>query len=119
MARLMRQSGLRPRQKRRFRPRTTLSKHNLPLTQNWLAKVPAPERPNQVWLADITYIPTAEGWLYLAVELDACSRKILGWSTRADLSTALVLEAWHMATRRYPLAPGPPPPFGSWLPICQ
>ena len=106
IARLMRQSGLQARQKRRFRPQTTLSKHNLPLTQNWLAKVPAPERPNQVWLADITYIPTAEGWLYLAVELDACSRKILGWSTRADLSTGLVLEAWQMATRRHSPAPG-------------
>lgn len=106
IARLMRQSGLRPRQKRRFRPPTTQSKHNLPLSRNWLAKVPTPDRPNQVWVADITYIPTAEGWLYLAVELDACSRKIVGWSTRKDLSTALVLEAWHMATHHYPPAPG-------------
>lgn len=106
MARLMRQSGLRPRQKRRFRPPTTQSKHNLPLSRNWLAKVPTPDRPNQVWLADITYIPTAEGWLYLAVELDACSRKIAGWSTRADLCVALVLEAWRRAIDRYPLAPG-------------
>ena len=106
IARLMRQSGLRPRQKRRFRPATTQSKHNLPLSRNWLAKVPTPDRPNQVWLADITYIPTAEGWLYLAVELDACSRKIAGWSTRADLSVALVLEAWRKAIARYPLAPG-------------
>ena len=106
IARLMRQSGLRPRQKRRFRPPTTQSKHNLPLSRNWLAKVPTPDRPNQVWLADITYIPTAEGWLYLAVELDACSRKIAGWSTRADLSVALVLEAWRKAIARYPLAPG-------------
>ena len=106
IARLMRQSGLRARQKRRFRPQTTLSKHNLPLVKNWLAKIPAPDRPNQIWLADITYIPTAEGWLYLAVELDACSRKIAGWSTHADLSTALVLEAWRRAIHRYPPAPG-------------
>jgi transposase InsO family protein len=106
IARLMRQSGLYARQKRRFRLQTTLSKHNLPLTQNWLAKVPAPARPNQVWLADITYIPTAEGWLFLAAELDACSRKIVGWSTREDLSAALVLEAWRMATHRYPPPPG-------------
>jgi putative transposase len=106
IARLMRQSGLRARQKRRFRPQTTLSKHNLPVVKNWLAKIPAPDRPNQIWLADITYIPTAEGWLYLAVELDACSRKIAGWSTRADLSTALVLEAWRRAIHRYPPAPG-------------
>jgi putative transposase len=106
MARLMRQSGLRPRQKRRFRPQTTQSKHNLPLTQNWLVKMPAPDRPNQIWVADITYIPTAEGWLYLAVELDTCSRKIAGWSTRAELSSALVLEAWSKAIDRYPPAPG-------------
>jgi transposase InsO family protein len=102
----MRQNGLRPRQKRRFRPQTTLSKHPLALSQNWLAKVPAPDRPNQIWLADITYIPTAEGWLYLAAELDACSRKIVGWSTRKDLSNPLVLEAWHRATQRYSPAPG-------------
>jgi putative transposase len=106
IARLMRQSGLRVRQKRRFRPATTQSKPNLPVTQNWLLKIPAPDRPNQVWLADITYLPTGEGWLYLAVELDACSRKIAGWSTRADLSVALVLEAWRKAIDRYAPAPG-------------
>jgi putative transposase len=106
IARLMRERGLRARQKRRFRPQITQSKHNLPLAQNWLAKLPAPERPNQIWLADITYIPTAQGWLYLAVELDACSRKIAGWSSRSDLSVALVLEAWRKAIDRYRPAPG-------------
>ncbi len=106
IGRLMREGGLRARQKRRFRPQTTLSKHSLPVTQNWLAKFPAPDRPNQIWLADITYIETAEGWLYLAAELDACSRKIAGWAAGEDLSTSLVLEAWQRATRRYPLAPG-------------
>jgi putative transposase len=106
VGRLMRESGLQARQKRPFRPQTTLSKHNLPLIQNWLAKVPAPDRPNQIWLADITYIPTAEGWLYFAAELDACSRKIAGWSTREDLSSALVLEAWGKAIHRYPPPPG-------------
>ena len=106
IARLMRQGGMRARQKRRFRPQTTLSKHHLPVTQNWLGKIPAPARPNEVWVADITYLPTAEGWLYLAVELDACSRKIAGWSTRADLSATLVLEAWRKAIKRYPPAPG-------------
>lgn len=104
--RLLRQEGLRPRQKRRFRPCTTRSDHRCPVAQNWLDKMPAPQRPNQVWLADITYIPTAEGWLFLAVEMDACSRKIAGWSTRKDLSSALVLEAWQKATLRYPPAPG-------------
>jgi len=106
IARLMRQSGLHAKQKCRFRPLTTLSKHNLPLTQNWLAKVPSPDRPNQVWVADITYIPTAEGWLYLAAELDACSRKIVGWSTRKDLSTALKLGNWGQSTNLDRLVPG-------------
>jgi putative transposase len=106
VCRLMREGGFHARQKRRFRPQTTLSKHPLPVTQNWLAKLPAPDRPNQIWLADITYIATAQGWLYLAAELDACSRKIAGWSAGEDLSTSLVLEAWRMATRRYPPPPG-------------
>lgn len=79
VARLMRQAGLRARQKRRFRPHTTHSNHGLAIAENWLAKVPAPERPNQVWVSDITYLPTQEGWLYLAMTLDACSRKVVGW----------------------------------------
>ena len=66
VARLMRECGLRPRQKRRFRQQTTESNHRLPVAENWLAKVPAPDRPNQVWVADITYIETGEGWLYLS-----------------------------------------------------
>jgi putative transposase len=104
--RLLRQNGLQVRQKRRFRPRTTRSDNSWPIAQNWLLKMPAPEHPNQVWLADITYIPTAEGWLFLAAEMDACSRKIAGWATREDLSSALVLEAWQQALYRYRPAPG-------------
>jgi putative transposase len=57
--RLMRAQGLQPRQKRRFRPRTTDSRHAHPIAENWLAKVPAPDRPGQVWQSDFTYIPTA------------------------------------------------------------
>jgi putative transposase len=62
----MRECGLRPRQKRRFAQQTTESNHRLPVAENWLARVPAPDRPNQVWVADITYIETGEGWLYLS-----------------------------------------------------
>jgi putative transposase len=62
VARLMRESGLRARQKRRFRPRTTESHHNRKIAENWLAKVPAPDRPGQLWQSDITYIETQEGW---------------------------------------------------------
>ena len=64
VARLMREQGLRPRQKRgRWRPMTTDSDHRQPVAENWLAKLPAPDRPDQVWVADITYIDTGEGWL--------------------------------------------------------
>ena len=60
IARLMRESGLRPRQKRRFRPRTTDSRHAHPVAENWLAKVPTPDRPGLVWQSDFTYLETAE-----------------------------------------------------------
>ena len=59
VARLMRQQGLCARQKRRFRPQTTQSQHGLAVAENWLAKVPAPTRPNQIWVSDITYVPTS------------------------------------------------------------
>jgi transposase InsO family protein len=97
IARLMRQSHLRARQKRRFVPRTTQSEHVEPVVSNRLAKVAAPVRPDQIWVADITYLPTGEGWIYLAVILDACSRKVVGWSLGLSLETALVTEALERA----------------------
>ena len=106
VARLMRQTGLRARQKRRFRPRTTQSNHGLAIAENWLAKVPAPARPNQVWVSDITYLPTQEGWLYLAMTLDACSRKVVGWRTDDSLETFMVTEALKLARQRRGPAPG-------------
>jgi transposase InsO family protein len=106
VARLMRQHGLRARQKRRFRPATTQSQHPLPIAENWLAKVPTPARPNQIWVGDITYLPTGEGWLYLAIILDACSRKIVGWQTGDSLESSLVTEALKLARQRRGLTPG-------------
>jgi len=106
VARLMRQAGLRVRQKRRFQPRTTQSNHGLAIAENWLAKVPAPARPNQVWVSDITYLPTQEGWLYLAMTLDACSRKVVGWCTADSLETFMVTEALKLARQRRGPAPG-------------
>jgi len=106
IARLMRQIGLRARQKRRFVPRTTQSDHDQPVAPNRLAQVPAPERPNQVWVVDITYIPTGEGWLYLAIVLDACSRKVVGWAMSASLASALVADALSRAHRMRQPAPG-------------
>jgi transposase InsO family protein len=105
VARLMRESGLRARQKRRFRPRTTDSGHNHKIAENWLAKVPAPDRPGQLWQSDITYIETQEGWLYLAFTLDACSRRCLAHHCRQDMLAELTTTTFkHAVTRQRPLA---------------
>ena len=85
IARLMKQAGLSGRQKDRYRVKTTDSNHDEPIA------------PNQIWVADITYVPTAEGWLYLAAILDRYSRKIVGWAMSERIDTALVLDALRMA----------------------
>jgi putative transposase len=97
IARLMRLGGFWGRQKRRYRVQTTHSQHDFPVAPNRLAQTLAPSAANQVWLADVTYIPTAEGWLYLAGVQDLYSRKIVGWATSPRNDTALVLQAWHRA----------------------
>jgi len=97
IARLMRELGLRACQKRRFRPQTTHSGHGLSVAANWLARVPTPDRLNQIWIADITYLPTTEGWLYLAGILDACSRRCIGWQIGESLQADLVIAAWRKA----------------------
>lgn len=100
VARLMRLEGLRPRQKRRFRPATTDSRHRFKVAENWLAKVPRADRPGQIWQSDITYIETAEGWLYLAFTLDACSRRCLAHHYREDMSAGLTITAFARAVQR-------------------
>jgi transposase InsO family protein len=97
IARLMRQQGLRVRQKRRFVPRTTVTNKDCVPAPNHLLKHPVPQRLNQVWLTDITYVSTGEGWLYLAAEMDLCSRRILGWSTHESLATVLTTQALERA----------------------
>ena len=97
IARLMREQHLRVRQKRRFVPRTTITNKTSPVAPNHLLKRSAPKRLNEVWVTDITYLPTREGWLYLAAEMDLYSRRILGWSTREDLATALPHAALERA----------------------
>jgi len=106
IARFMRSRGLRARQKRRFRPKTTQSDHKLPVAPNWLAKIPKPDRPGQVWLGDITYIQTQEGWLYLSAILDHCSRRCVGWHADDSLETLLVRRAWEKASKNQPPKPG-------------
>lgn len=97
--RLMREHGLRGRHKRRFKA-TTDSKHTLPVAPNRLGQNFATERPDQVWTADITYIGTGEGWLYLAVVLDLYTRQIVGWAMRERMTKNLVIDALRMASFR-------------------
>ena len=99
-ARLMRAQGLRGRKKHSRRPRTTDSRHARPVAANLLAARPEPTGPNQCWLTDITYLPTAEGWLYLAAILDKWSRRIVGWACGPTLHASLVLAALHDALIR-------------------
>jgi transposase InsO family protein len=97
VARLMREKGLRGRQKGRYRVQTTDSNHDQPIAPNRLAAAPKATAPNQLWAADITYIETKEGWLYLAAILDLYSRRIVGWAMGERIDTALVLSALAMA----------------------
>jgi transposase InsO family protein len=97
VARLMKEKGLCGRQKGRYRVQTTDSNHDEPIAPNRLAEAPRATAPNQLWVADITYIETKEGWLYLAAILDLYSRKIVGWAMSERIDTALVLNALAMA----------------------
>lgn len=97
VARLMKEKGLCGRQKRRYRVQTTDSNHDEPIAPNRLAAAPKATGPNQLWVADITYIETQEGWLYLAAILDLYSRKIVGWAMSERIDTVLVLKALAMA----------------------
>ena len=95
--RLMQEEQICGRQKRRFRVVTTDSRHDQPIAPNRLSKEIQPTRWNEVWVADITYINTAEGWIYLAAILDLYSRRIVGWALSHRMDTALVMAAWNMA----------------------
>jgi putative transposase len=97
VARLMQLHGIRPKTKRPFRPRTTLTRPDLVPAPNRLKDQPAPARPDQAWAADITYVWTEAGWVYLAAVMDLCSRKIVGWAVSHSLETSLVKEALQQA----------------------
>jgi putative transposase len=99
VAELMREYGIRAKAPKRF-VRTTDSNHRLPVAENVLDREFDPDSPNQVWCADITYIPTREGWLYLAVVEDLFSRKIVGWSMDETMESRLVVDALEMALAR-------------------
>ncbi len=105
-ARLMRELGLQGRKRHRRRPRTTTSDHGQAVPANLLAQRPVPTGPNQVWVTDITYLRTGEGWLYLAAILDLWSRRVVGWACAATLQVTLVLAALEQALRRRRPPPG-------------
>lgn len=104
--RLMRSHGIRAVAGRRFRPTTTDSRHQLPVAPNLLEQNFQAAEPNRIWLGDITYIPTGEGWLYLAAVLDLATRKIVGWAMRDHMRTELALSALLMAVQRQRPEPG-------------
>jgi transposase InsO family protein len=105
VAGLMRRHGLQARRPRRF-CRTTDSRHAFPPASNLLARQFTATAPNQVWLADMTYIRTGEGWLYLAAILDLFSRKIVGWAMADSMPQELTLAALRMAVARQRPGPG-------------
>jgi putative transposase len=98
IARLMRILGLSHRRRRRFRPLSlTDSNHDLPVAPNRVSSRQPTLKPDAVWVADITYVPTEEGWLYVAGVLDRCSRRCIGWAFDDTLATTLPLAALEMA----------------------
>jgi putative transposase len=103
--RLMRENGIHARHKRRFKV-TTDSKHSLPVAPNVLDRNFTPSAPNTAWAGDITYIWTAEGWLYLAVVLDLFNREVVGWSIKPRMTADIVVDALKMAWFRRRPAPG-------------
>jgi len=99
VAESLRRQGLRAKAARKFKA-TTNSNHSLPVAENLLQQDFTADAPNQVWVGDITYIGTDEGWLYLAVVLDLFSRKVVGWSMSDRMTATLVCDALKMALFR-------------------
>jgi transposase InsO family protein len=100
VARLMRELGLRGVRKGGYRPRTTESRHQLVSWPNRLREASPPSRPDQVWVSDMTYVPTREGWLYVAGVLDQCSRRLLGLAMAPRLDATLPHAALRQALIR-------------------
>jgi transposase InsO family protein len=98
--RLMRENDIRAKQSKKFKPVTTESKHDHPVAPNILDRRFYWDQPNQAWVTDLTYIPTEEGWLYLAAIMDLFSRRIVGWAMGDRISRHLPLRAFDMAVQR-------------------
>ncbi len=99
VARIMRLRGLRGKRPRRYKA-TTRSDHDHPVAENLLARRFDAERPDDAWVGDITYLPSTEGWLYLAVLIDVYSRAVVGWATSPSLETSLCVHALTNALQR-------------------
>lgn len=99
VAKIMREEGLRARAAKKYRA-TTDSRHSLPVAKDLVQRNFKVERPNTVWAGDITYLWTAQGWLYLAVVLDLYSRRVVGWATSRFINVELVCEAFARAVAR-------------------
>lgn len=105
VAKLMREAGIRSKIVKKYVPRTTDSRHTHRVADNVLGQNFETAEPNRKWVADITYVETAEGWLYVAAVLDLCSRMVVGWSMAEHMQTELVQQALRMAlSRRNPRA---------------
>ena len=106
IARLMNQNQIQGKKKRPYYPSTTDSNHDYRIAENTLNREFSVETLNTVWLTDITYIHTDEGWLYLSAVMDLCSRQIVGWSMADHLRTELTLSALDMAVNQRPVEAG-------------
>ena len=100
VAKLMKQAGIQAKTVTKFRVSTTDSNHRQPIAANVVNRDFTPPAPNRTWVADITYVPTQEGWLYLAAVEDLYSRKIVGWSMSERIDSRLVVDALEMAVAR-------------------
>jgi len=119
VAKLMKQQGIRAKTKRKFVPRTTDSNHCQPIAGNLLDRQFQADVPDLKWAADITYIPTGEGWLYLAGVIDLCTRRIVGWSMADHMRSDLVADALRMAIGRRRPRQGTAAPQRPRPSVCQ
>lgn len=99
VVRLMRVNGITAKSKRKYKPGSS-SKHNMPVSEDLVRQKFSAESPDRVWVSDITYIPTGQGWLYMAAVLDLYSRRIVGWSMSERMSRDIVMDALSQAVSR-------------------
>jgi putative transposase len=106
VAKIMRENDIRPPRRRRRAPRTTDSRHSLGIAPNLLKRNFRADAPDRVWLADISYVPTDEGWLYLAAVKDMATMEIVGWAMSDSLKKGLAIDAMRMALQNRRPPPG-------------